>query len=210
MVAAYHLIWTTYGSWLPNDPRGSNSEEVCCAKIAQLGELHVGRKRIQPAGQVIQEFYEAARGVLKHDLLTFSPKEVETLACGFAEVIKKRTYTCYASAIMPDHIHLIIRKHRDTAETMIEEFQQASRESILSEEGTRHSPDHPVWGGPGWKVFLNTQDDIQRTIDYIEQNPVKIGQPIQRWDFVKPYDEWLPGHVKIVHGESRAKPQAEG
>jgi len=109
MVAAYHLIWTTYGSWLPNDPRGSNSEEVCCAKIAQLGELHVGRKRIQPAGQVIQEFYEAAHGVLKHDLLTFSPKEVETLACGFAEVIKKRTYTCYACAIMPDHIHLIIR-----------------------------------------------------------------------------------------------------
>jgi len=92
---------------------------------------------------------------------------------------------------------------------MIEQFQQTSREGILSSEETRHASEHPVWGGPGWKVFLDTQDDIRRTIDYIEQNPVKIGQPIQCWDFVKPYDGWLPGQVKIVCGESRAKPQAE-
>ena len=28
MVAGYHLIWTVYGYWLPNDPRGSTSTEV--------------------------------------------------------------------------------------------------------------------------------------------------------------------------------------
>ena len=48
MIAGYHLVWTAYGWWLPNDPRGSSSEKVCCAKIAGLGELHRGRQRIQP------------------------------------------------------------------------------------------------------------------------------------------------------------------
>jgi len=25
MIIAHHLIWTAYGFWLPNDPRGSSS-----------------------------------------------------------------------------------------------------------------------------------------------------------------------------------------
>lgn len=207
MIAGYHLIWTTYGSWLPNDPRGSNSQEVCCAKISPLGELHFGRKRIQPAGKVIREFYEAARGVLKHKLLILPIDEVESIACGFADTIKKRTYTCYACAIMPDHVHILIRKHRDKAETMIEELQEASRDSILKQPSAQRDSNHPVWGGPGWKVYLETQEDIRRTIHYVEQNPVKIGCPVQRWDFVKPYEGWLPGQVKFVR---RAKPQTEG
>ena len=47
MIAGYHLIWTAYGWWLPNDPRGSMSREIRAAAIADLGELHYGRKRIQ-------------------------------------------------------------------------------------------------------------------------------------------------------------------
>ncbi len=203
MVAAYHLIWTVYGYWLPNDPRGSTSLQVHSANIASLGDFHYGRKRIQPAGAVLREFYEAARGVLKHKLLTFTPEDAQLIACGFADAIKKRTYTCYACAIMPDHIHLVIRKHRDQAEDMIAHFQDATREAIRANLGGHHGPEHPVWGGPGWKVFLNTQKDIRRTVYYVEQNSVKIGRPIQGWPFVKPYDGWLPGR-------GPAKPQANG
>ncbi len=199
MVAAYHLIWTAYGHWLPNDPRGSTSREVHCAKIAPLGDLHYGRRRIQPAGQIIREFYEAARGVLKYQLRTFTPAEVSMIACGFAEVVKQQTYTCYACAIMPDHVHLVIRKHRDQAEQMIENFQDASRTALQND----FRGEHPVWGGPGWKVFLNTRTDITCTIRYVEQNPVKIRKPVQGWPFVKSYDGWLPGC-------SPAKQQAKG
>ena len=28
LVIAYHLIWTAYGWWLPNDPRGSGSVTI--------------------------------------------------------------------------------------------------------------------------------------------------------------------------------------
>lgn len=198
MVAAYHLIWTAYGHWLPNDPRGSTSQEIRCAQIAPLGELHFGRKRVQPAGSTIREFYDAARGILKHELLSFNENQVELISQSFHEVIKSREYTCYACAIMPDHVHVLIRKHRDKAEEIISHLQGASRLAIQNEYSL-----HPVWGGPGWKVFLNTQDDIRRTIRYVENNPLKFRRPRQRWLFVREYDGWLPGQVKI------AKPQAE-
>ncbi len=55
----------------------------------------------------------------KHALLTLSDEETQALADAFAAMIRRRSYTCYACAIMPDHVHLLIRKHRDRAETMI-------------------------------------------------------------------------------------------
>ncbi len=48
MVIAYHLIWTAYGWWLPNDPRGSMSKCIASDTIAELGALHYGRKRVHP------------------------------------------------------------------------------------------------------------------------------------------------------------------
>jgi hypothetical protein len=37
VVAGYHLIWTAYGHWLPNDPRGRTSAEVRSVDLQDLG-----------------------------------------------------------------------------------------------------------------------------------------------------------------------------
>ena len=121
-------------------------------------------------------------------LLTFDPLEVQAIARAFAEVVRVERYTCYACAIMKDHVHLVVRKHKHLAETMIENFQSASRRAVL-DVGFR-GEDHPVWGGPGWKVFLDSTDDIWRTIPYVEDNPVKARLPRQSYPFVTPYDNW--------------------
>ena len=117
MVAGFHLIWTAYGWWLPNDPRGSSSHEIRVEKLAELGELHQGRKPIQPPSRDIHAFYDQARSLLKHPLLTFTDEEIEMIGESFGQTIADRRYTCYACAIMPDHVHALIRKHRDPAET---------------------------------------------------------------------------------------------
>jgi REP element-mobilizing transposase RayT len=190
MVAGFHLIWTAYGWWLPNDPRGSSSHEIRVQPIAELGPLHPGRKPIQPAGQEIKQFYQQARDILKHPLLTLSDEDISLVGEAFAHVIAEHRYTCYACAIMPDHVHILIRKHRDYAETMIEHLQDASRARLIS-AGSRAAT-HPVWGGPGWKVFLNTPEDFLRVIAYIRQNPIKAGRAPQHWSFVQEYDGWVP------------------
>ena len=188
MVLAYHLVWTAYGWWLPNDPRGSTSRSIASDVIAELGALHYGRKKVQPASREIQRFYERAEEVLKFPLLRFSPAECAAIGAGFRRVIADCRYTCYACAIMPDHVHVLIRKHRDLAEQMIENLKRGSCEAVI-DLGKRRS-DHPVWGGPGWKVFLDSVEDIRRTVRYVDANPTKARLPAQSWNFVTAYDGW--------------------
>jgi REP element-mobilizing transposase RayT len=190
MVAGYHLIWTAYGCWLPNDPRGSSSHEIREEKLNPLGELHHGRKAQQPPSSEIRSFYRQADDVLEHPKLLLTDEDVQLVAASFGETIVDRQYTCYACAIMPDHVHLLIRRHRDTAEAMIECLQSQSRHVLIA--AGRRAITHPVWGGPGWKVFLNTRADMEGRVKYIRENPIKAGQAEQSWSFVKEYDGWLP------------------
>jgi len=144
-----------------------------------------------PQGYEIGEFRRLAAEQLKHDLRMFGDCEIAVVGAAFGRAIAEHSYTCYACAVMPDHAHLVIRKHRDQAEDMIANLQVASRDALVNAEVFPKS--HPVWGGPGWWPFLNTADDIRRVVRYVEENPIKARRPVQTWEFVKAYDGWLPG-----------------
>ncbi len=194
MVIAHHLIWTAYGTWLPNDPRGSGSRTVATTLLAELGELHNGRKQVQPAGRKIREFYEQAEERLLFDVIHFDSEQIQMVADGLADVVQKFGYTCYACVIMPDHVHLVIRKHKHLAEEMIDNLQESTRmwfiDRLRFSESRVIGPDHPLWTLGGWKRFLNSPQQVRQVIRYVEQNPIEIGLPPQRWSFVTPYDNW--------------------
>jgi REP element-mobilizing transposase RayT len=195
LVIGYHLIWTVYGRWLPNDPRGSGSHTIRKDVIAELGELHFGRRGIQPAGRIIREFYRHAQPVLQHPVVTIDDRLRTEIAAAFSRVMAEQKYTCYACAIMPDHVHILIRKHKHLAEDMIDHLRGFSR--LRLSDSSLIPSGHPLWtSGYGWKVFLEHPDEIHRTIAYIERNPIPLGMPIQRWPFIKYYDNWPlhPGH----------------
>jgi REP element-mobilizing transposase RayT len=205
LVIAYHLIWTAYGWWLPNDPRGSGSKAVRRDQLRDLGELHFGRKKIQPASWKVGEFYENAVGLLAQPPVEFGAAQIAAIAEAFGAVIREMKYTCYACAIMPDHVHILIRKHKHLAEDMILNLQRASHERLL-QAGLRLE-NHRTWSsGGGWKVFLDHPDEVRRTIGYIDDNLIKIGWPRQQWNFVTtPYDGW-PLHA----GHDPNSPWARG
>jgi REP element-mobilizing transposase RayT len=193
MIVAYHLIWTAYGTWLPNDPRGSGSHRVAAPQLAELGPLHFGRKKVQPLRSVVREFYEEAEDRLVNDVIRFASRQIELIADAFGESIRERRYTCYACAILPDHVHLVIRKHRHNAEAMIDALQSASRLRLI--DAREVSPFHPVWTQGGCKRFLGTPEHIRTAIRYVENNALKLGLPAQHWPFVAPYDNW-PFHKR--------------
>ena len=130
-VIAHHLLWTAYGWWLPNDPRGSGSKIIRNPSLTKLGDLHYGRKSDQPSGHEIRTFYSRAQPLLRHNLLTLHGDEVPTAACGLAQCIQQHNFTCYACAIMPDHVHLVLRKHKHAAEEMIDNLQALSHERLI-------------------------------------------------------------------------------
>jgi REP element-mobilizing transposase RayT len=189
LVIAHHLIWTSYGWWLPNDPRGSGSSTIRNDILSELGELDFGRKKAQPSSMIVRQFYEKAADLLKHALLAFDEQCRNIIGQAFAEVIEERRYTIWACAIMPDHVHIVIRKHKDMAEEMVKNLMALSRQRLIG--AGQRPPDHPTWTvGYGWKVFLDHPDEVRRTTVYVEQNPIKIHLPAQRWPFVKAYDDW--------------------
>src|SRR5688572_12876143 len=188
LVIAHHIMWTLYGWWLPNDPRGSTSRAIHSDILAELGQLHFGRKRVQPARRDVRAFHQQVADVLLHRLLSFEVSEFPTVAEALGQAIQECNYTCYGCAVMPDHVHLLIRKHRDQAEEMIEKLQTLTRARLI--EARIRSVDHPVWTLGGWKVFLDHPEEVRRTIRYIEDNPIKWRLPRQRWPWVKVYDNW--------------------
>src|SRR5688500_12641293 len=111
MVAGYHLIWTAYGFWLPNDIRGSTSQQLRVAKMSPLGDIHLGRKQQQPSSRELQAFLKQAQEILTHPVLTLDEESILLVGNAIGEVIPERKYTCYACAVMPDHVHLLIRRH---------------------------------------------------------------------------------------------------
>jgi REP element-mobilizing transposase RayT len=188
IVIAYHLVWTAYGTWLPNDPRGSGSQEVASPLLAEIGELHLGRKPVQPHFREVRDFYQRAEPLLKFDVSRFDQGQIEAIAAAFSEIIAEQQYTCYACAVLPDHVHIVIRKHRDRAEEMIARLQEASRLRLCS---ARLVPsEHPVWTGGGWKSFLDSPTAVTAAARYVEKNPLKAGLGTQNWTFVQPYDGW--------------------
>ena len=81
MVIAYHLVWTAYGTWLPNDPRGSGSRAVFTPAIAELGPAHYGRRKVQPGRQIVARFLrrgDIASGFPRLALMTHSDKRLPT------------------------------------------------------------------------------------------------------------------------------------
>jgi REP element-mobilizing transposase RayT len=187
-VIAYHLIWTVYGTWLGNDPRGSGSRFVYTPELAELGDVHFGRKKVQPRRSEVREYYHEAEPRLAFPVIRFDDVHNAEIGRSFAATIDRHRYTCYASAIMPDHVHLVIRKHRDLAEQMIATFQGESRAQLFQQ---RLVPsEHPVLTKNGWNVFLDTPASVRARIRYVEENPVKASQPRQAWPFVTPYDGW--------------------
>jgi REP element-mobilizing transposase RayT len=103
------------------------SHKIAQDKIAKLGAWHYGRKQIQPCGRIIEKFQEDAASILRYSLLKFEQNEFVHVADAFANIIAQECYTCYACAVMPDHVPILIRKHKHSAEEMLDNLQESSR-----------------------------------------------------------------------------------
>jgi REP element-mobilizing transposase RayT len=173
MIIGHHLIWTLYGHWLPNDLRGSVSMEFYDEKFAPLGPIHHGRKpkRLQPNRGELKQFYKQAEPLLNFPIFWIDNAKRQAVA----EVIAARNYTVWACAILKNHAHMVIRRHRDDALTMWRETAEAARKKLCDFDDV--GAEHPVWSSRPYKVFLKTPDEVHGRIQYVERNPEKEGLP---------------------------------
>lgn len=96
-VIAHHLIWTNYGTWLANDPRGSGSASVYTPDLVDLGVVHYGRKKIQPRRSELRAFYSEAEKLLSFPVIRFDEQQRNTLA---SRLLKR----CASSITLATHV----------------------------------------------------------------------------------------------------------
>ncbi len=194
-VIAYHVILSNHGFWLPNDPRGSCSVTVRYDPLKVFGEATtVDHKNYVARKPHDRRLRLAAKQAMKYPEVAFTGRQAQAVGHGFARQVAKSGYLVHACAIMPDHAHLVIARHRYSIEQVVRLLRQSATARLLATNlhpfaGLRNDKGRlpSVWGQDFWKVFLFEPEDVIRAIRYTERNPVKDGLPPQKWSFVTPY-----------------------
>ena len=195
-VLAYHLIITTYGFWLPNDPRGSWSDFVRAWELFLFGGPATRtreRRSLARNPHDVRKRLEAKRH-LAHDPVRFTGVQARAVARGFASYVGRSGIAVYACSILPTHVHLVVARHAYPVEMIARLLKGAAPTQLLREglhpfasapyrDGTLPTP----WARKQWSVFLGDEKGIIRAINYVENNPLKDRKRPQRWSFVVPF-----------------------
>jgi REP element-mobilizing transposase RayT len=195
MVYASHVIFTTYGFWLPNDPRGSWSDFVGAWELFRFGPpTKIDTKRSVAAAAHNRGLRLAAKQALKYPEVHFTGVQARTVAEGFKDSIQRGKLTVWACSILPEHIHMVIARHTTDVEWIVNLLKGAATRELREQKmhpferfASSNGKVPMCWARKLWKVFLDSDEDIRRAIKYVENNPVKEGKRRQRWSFVKPY-----------------------
>lgn len=180
MIIAYHAIFTTYGTWLPNDPRGSYSKKVYQEELAALGEVRYGRQARQPDRESMRRFRTTAVRRLKRPPYYIDDPTRLTVAEGFADVCRRLNLIVPACTIMNDHAHVLVLRSKYRIEYLMNQWKGGATSAL----NLKKTP----WTKGGWKVFINDEPAYYACARYVEANPEAAGLSPQQWDFVTPLE----------------------
>jgi REP element-mobilizing transposase RayT len=180
---------------LPNDPRGSWSDFVRCWELYWYGDATKVTTRAslarQPHDRALRRVQKSA---LRYDPVRFTAEQMGAVARGIAHAVAESAYVVYACSILPEHIHMVVQRHANRAEQMIGHFKARATQQLIEarlhpflDQRLPGGTCPPAWARRGWKVYLDSVDDILRAIPYVEDNPTKQGMPVQHHPFVTPY-----------------------
>ena len=194
MVHGYHVIFVTYGAWLPNDPRGSWSDFVAAWELFRFGKVVRGA----PTGSLSTDRGLAVQRsriqrTLKYRPVQLTGKQAVAVALGFYEGAKKYGLTIWACSILPEHVHLVLARTGKSCESMTnflkgEATKELKKQSLhplaaFAVDGLTPQP----WARKHWQVFLDSEDSIENAIAYVNDNPPNDGKRLQIWRCVSKF-----------------------
>jgi REP element-mobilizing transposase RayT len=192
MLRGFHVILSTYGFWLPNDPRGSWSDWIRNWELLRFGGATKVDTRQSVAGvQHDKALRLMAKKSLAFPEVFFTGKQAQAIGLGFRDVVEETGYQIYACSIMPQHVHLVIGPSARSIARIVGHLKGRATQKLnelnlhplakyTQADGTVPSP----WGRNCWKVFIYTEQHLREAIQYVQDNPLKEGKRRQSWSFV--------------------------
>ena len=147
MIHGYHVIWGTYGFWMPNDPRGSWSDFVSSWELAKFGRATKSLDRVDVEPREYATWRDKARDALKYPAVTLTGEQTLAVGEGFGRFARKSGLGIWACSILPEHVHLVLARHRYKSEQVT---------NLLKGDATRRLLEknlHPM------KQYQKTEED---------------------------------------------------
>ena len=195
VILGYHIIFTAYGFWLPNDPRGSWSNFIGLWELYLRGRATKTNKKRSLAGMSHDVSKRRSdKLTLTRSPVRFNGVQAQSIAHGFRKAAMDGRYACHACAILPDHVHLVLARHSRPIKQIVGHLKAiASRQLAadgrhpfadqVQEDGSLPTP----WVKGCWKRFLGSRKEMLAAIKYVEENPIRMNLPRQTWKIVSPY-----------------------
>ncbi len=195
MVIAYHAVFTVYGFWLPNDPRGSWSDFIRRWEVLHFGKATtVTTRRSLAAEPHDHNHRQAAKQALQYPTVKLDGRQALAVSKGFRQAMDESAYILHACSILPEHVHLVVARHSRKIEQIVRHLKGRATHQ-LNDAGMHplknfreDEESHPSpWARNCWRVYLDNPQRVTRAIQYVEKNPIREGKPRQNWSFVTPY-----------------------
>lgn len=172
MARYWLLTWTTYGTWLPGDPRGS---------VASVRDQPGPRREHDQPGTPFEPsmpgLWASSARVMKGPPVLLATEQAQTLLNQFHQTAEHRQWTLLGIAIMRNHIHLVVALPDETrAENAVRDF-KAYGSRVLNTRWPR--PENGTWwtGGGGSRRWLRSPHAVQAALDYLRKQP----NPLVLW-----------------------------
>ncbi|MCA8914781.1 MAG: transposase [Planctomycetes bacterium] len=143
---AYHLTFTTYGTWLHGDERGSVTRKA--------------RKYVAP-DPVLNEYMKERLNYPKVALEAHARKIVHDAVEDYCEF---KSWPLLALNVRTNHVHVVV-KALDTASKMLHGIK--SRATRVLRDTGDFERNQPVWTERGNKGLLKTEEAVANAIDYV-------------------------------------------
>ena len=173
----WFLTWTTYGQWLPGDPRG------CVTRVRDGDSPRIEHDEFgTPYDANIPGLYESALRALKCPPIRLVSEQAPVLLAQFQETAEYRGWLLVAVGIMANHIHLLTGVKGDPdPEKLLQSYKSYASRSLNKRWGKPASD--TWWTESGSKRKLPDETSIHAAIEYIRHqeyplliwvNPIEI------------------------------------
>jgi REP element-mobilizing transposase RayT len=144
---AWHLIWTTYGTWLPGDARG-------------------WRRRGDPAPHAPDAALEAAvREVLRFPPLYFDDAQRVVVAEAVAASCARRGWALHAIAVQTAHVHVAVTAPHAAKQVQRALKADATRALVKREPALG---ERAVWARGCWVSVAPSSVAAERVVAYVD------------------------------------------
>jgi REP element-mobilizing transposase RayT len=103
---------------------------------------------------------QAAKRALRYRRVLLTGVQARAVARGFAQAAAESAYRIHACAVVPNHVHLVVARHRRDPRRMIGHLKARATQQLNRERLWPSSDEPPVWAKGGGRCFCSGQQTL--------------------------------------------------